>query len=1418
MAKDEQNTITTKSECSLSAASTSIPYSPETTSNTLIDSGASHTYIQCADADLLTDIVSCSDGPTVALPDDTLLKATHYGYLRLHDLPRKALKAWVLPGIKRSLVSVATFCDAGATVTFTATTVDVYGPSSTVGANEGPPLLTGSRCPETALWRIPVGVRRNNDVAHCSVMLSQHRTQHEVVKWVHAIFFSPTVSIFQEAIKRKFIKFPGLSHNSALKYPPDSIATALGHLRAKAFKSADKRHPDVIHDDWFPANLSVRKKPVGEREPTEVACMIVELPRKHTNHVDLSGRMPVTSCSGYEYLYVSYSDFANYTHIELMKNRSAQEYVRAFARTQDFYLAHGLRPDYVRLDNECSKELRAYCAAQSPPIKMEFVPPNAHGPNKSERQMGIVKNHFIAGINTTDPSFELKAWEHLVPQAEITLNALRQSGTSHFMSAWHQLHGEFDISETPLAPPGMAVVVYETPDTRGTFANHGQRAFYVGPALQHHGCFTVYVPETGKTRITNILSWHPPPGWALPGASPIDVTTGLLEALELQLREHGPAFLASKDRPAPSPDSLVASFVAYAQKVYKAGGTPPGLQGVQLPPTPQQPAAPQDVRAEQAAKDNADIATLEEAEAAAEIFARTLQDEEDVVPPTGGATPASEWQLAGGKRRKKAGTRPTVTDPPPPATDVPARGSTTAQPQDTPSPPTDATPASPPESPSTTPNAKHGVGVRFKKQFGDEVTYVGQVVAVGPKVRGKLMRSVVYTDGDTEHLFVWEIDALIKKNGVVTASVNAASRKLTLIELRALSAPVPADHLTHAAITNIVAAAIGTHPDDPEYPTAPPKSLRATQRAAGAPRRGTTWKQRRQRRNFANAAVDSEQPRGSTMPKDGVAPITFRSVMQGPDRELWLAAAATELDKLLRGGADAVMAVISPSAIPTGRHVAYYNPQVKVKTAPEGVQRRVRGTYGGNVSDYEGEVSALVADLTTVKLLLNEVVSNEKYSLLTADIVDYYLGSPLARKEYMFIRKNQLPEAIVMQYDLAKHMHSRGSAEGVVVEINKGIYGLPQAGLVAQNRLNEHLAKHGYMPARNTPCLYKHVSRSTYFTLIVDDFLVATKTDADRDHFLDTLKELYPIKYDLEAKKYIGITITQDKVKSEIKLSVPGYIAAALRRFGITPQSRRTDAPSPFTPPRYYDRRQQMATTDDSKPLGPSETKFVQEVIGVFGWYSRAVDCTMLCAVNKLASRQASPTGAVLRDAIQLLHYAATWPDATIVFRPSDMQLAIHSDASYLSESESRSRAAGYFFLTDRNKRGDPDATNGAIDCTSTIIKSVVGSAAEAEYAAMYLAGTAAEALRNTLEDLGHPQGATSIISDNACAVGIANRTVKQRRSKAIDMRFHWIRDRVDQGHFEITWAAGTRNKADFFTKSHPTSHHLAMRSLYVEN
>jgi len=78
-----------------------------------------------------------------------------------------------------------------------------------------------------------------------------------------------------------------------------------------------------------------------------------------------------------------------------------------------------------------------------------------------------------------------------------------------------------------------------------------------------------------------------------------------------------------------------------------------------------------------------------------------------------------------------------------------------------------------------------------------------------------------------------------------------------------------------------------------------------------------------------------------------------------------------------------------------------------------------------------------------------------------------------------------------------------------------------------------------------------------------------------------------------------------------------------------------------------------------------------------------------------------------------------------------------------------------------------------------------------------------------------HPQPATPIVTDNSTSSGIANETVKQKRSKAMDMRFYWIRDRVRQGQFHIYWQRGEANKDDYFTKHHAQKHHKEMRKVY---
>ena len=121
------------------------------------------------------------------------------------------------------------------------------------------------------------------------------------------------------------------------------------------------------------------------------------------------------------------------------------------------------------------------------------------------------------------------------------------------------------------------------------------------------------------------------------------------------------------------------------------------------------------------------------------------------------------------------------------------------------------------------------------------------------------------------------------------------------------------------------------------------------------------------------------------------------------------------------------------------RIVASYRPQ---KEDPY----RIRFTVGGNRIEYPGNVATPTAELQTVKLHLNSVISDVNASYMTIDIKDYYLGTPMNRYEYMKIPVKHIPEDIMIQYNL-KHLIVN---DHVMVEIRKGVYGLPQAGIIVQ--------------------------------------------------------------------------------------------------------------------------------------------------------------------------------------------------------------------------------------------------------------------------------------------------------------------------------------------------------------------------------
>jgi hypothetical protein len=383
---------------------------------------------------------------------------------------------------------------------------------------------------------------------------------------------------------------------------------------------------------------------------------------------------------------------------------------------------------------------------------------------------------------------------------------------------------------------------------------------------------------------------------------------------------------------------------------------------------------------------------------------------------------------------------------------------------------------------------------------------------------------------------------------------------------------------------------------------------------------------------------------------------------------------------------------------------------------------------------------------------------------MTADLKDFYLGTPMERYEYMRVSIWLLPDAIIEQYNLKPLFHNGF----VYVEIRKGMYGLPQAGRLANDQLIAKLAPTGYQPCPLTPGLWRHSTRDIVFSLVVDDFGVPYTRREDVDHFIANLTQSYAVSLDWTGSRYCGLTLKWDYENRTCDMSMPGYIERALQRFKHIAFPKAEHAPHPWQRPTYGAKTQFAATPDASPSLDAADKTRILEVLGTLLFYARAIDSTLLTAIGELATEQSQATKSTMDKLSQLLNYCAAHPDATVRFTASDMILAVDSDASYLSIVKGRSRATGYFFLTDN--LASPTSSykpNGAVHILCHIMRKVLSSAAEAELGALFHNGKEACPLRIALEELGHPQPATPMATDNNTASGIATDTVKQKTVKS---------------------------------------------------
>ena len=220
--------------------------------------------------------------------------------------------------------------------------------------------------------------------------------------------------------------------------------------------------------------------------------------------------------------------------------------------------------------------------------------------------------------------------------------------------------------------------------------------------------------------------------------------------------------------------------------------------------------------------------------------------------------------------------------------------------------------------------------------------------------------------------------------------------------------------------------------------------------------------------------------------------LKYRQLMRHPDFKAdWTLSSANEFGRLANGVGGRIknptrtIRFIPRSAIPSKRRRDVTYGQFVCSVRPEKAEpNRTRFTVGGDRINYPGEVATPTAEMLVAKLLFNSVISTKGAKFMTMDISNFYLMTPLKRPEYIRLKLGDIPDEIIREYKL----RDIADNDCVFIEATRGMYGLPQAGLLANELLAKRLNKHGYHQSKLIPGLWRHEWRPIQFTLVVDDF------------------------------------------------------------------------------------------------------------------------------------------------------------------------------------------------------------------------------------------------------------------------------------------------------------------------------------------
>jgi len=429
--------------------------------------------------------------------------------------------------------------------------------------------------------------------------------------------------------------------------------------------------------------------------------------------------------------------------------------------------------------------------------------------------------------------------------------------------------------------------------------------------------------------------------------------------------------------------------------------------------------------------------------------------------------------------------------------------------------------------------------------------------------------------------------------------------------------------------------------------------------------------------------------------------------------------------------------------------------------------------------DYE-DVFAPVARYETIRALLAMAVECEMH-VHHMDVVSAYTQGNLEDETYM-----EQPKSI-----------EKNSDENMVCKLLKPLYGLKQSGREWYKELDKYVTAQGMHRTEADPCVYVfgRDNNKVIMVIYVDDIVLASRNINKLDEVKSILKSRFEITDLGQVNNILGIEVTREGATGNIKISQRKYTEELIKKFNMQ------DSKSTSTPVE--------SNTKISKELGPlddaerieMQNKPYRELIGGLIYLANATRPDIAFAAATLSRFCSDPGKAHWNLGKRVLRYLKATPNYSIEYKRSGEKLKAYTDSDWAGDVDDRKSCTGNLVML----------AGGPISWKSKKQTSISLSTMEAEYAALCEMSKELVFLKRLLIHMGLEEYVKSPIMlycDNQSAIELCKNAVLHKRSKHIDIAYHYTRELVEKGEIKIVYLSTECMIADILTKALPKIKH----------